>query len=125
MRKKITDLRKTDFLLKVLWLKAAFTAFRKTDKTEEILKNLETDDGASKTNRIRCPHCRWRPQKSSRWFCGDCDYPEYFYGGCGTGWNTFETGGVCPGCAHKWIWTSCLHCAKWSLHEDWYGRDAD
>lgn len=123
MTKKITNPQKTDFLLKIAWLKAAFTTFRKTDKTEQILKNPEADNNDSKTKRIRCPHCRWQPQKSSRWFCSDCDYPEYFYNGCGTSWNTFNTGGVCPGCSHKWIWTLCLRCAEWARHEDWYAGD--
>src|SRR6478735_882190 len=69
---------------------------------------------------IRCPLCRWRPSKSSRWFCGDLEYPENFHRGCGTRWNTFETRGVCPGCSHQWKWTVCLSCHRASPHEDWY-----
>ncbi len=123
--KKMTKPQRDIVLIRIVWLKTIFTAFQKTDKTGDILKNLETDENKPKTKRIRCPHCKWRPRKSSRWFCDDCDYPEYFYGGCGTSWNTFETGGVCPGCAHKWTWTSCLYCAKWARHEDWYEKDED
>lgn len=69
---------------------------------------------------IKCPICRWRPRTSDRWTCWDCEYPEYFYQGCGTEWNTFETGGECPTCFHQWVWTSCLSCWGWSKHEDWY-----
>jgi hypothetical protein len=112
----------TNLLVKIIWRQAIFTAFRKTEKTEEILKLLETDENELKERRIRCPHCRWQPVKSSRWFCADCDYPEYFYNGCFTSWNTFATEGVCPGCAHQWIWTSCLRCAEWARHEDWYEK---
>ncbi|MGD9563625.1 MAG: hypothetical protein AB7F88_16420 [Pyrinomonadaceae bacterium] len=72
---------------------------------------------------IRCPICRWRPLRSSRWTCGDCDFPEYFFDGCGTEWNTFETGGICPGCGHQWTWTSCLACWGWTRHEDWYADE--
>jgi len=41
-------------------------------------------------------------------------------GGCGTRWNTFWTGGVCPGCGYCWEITACLACKRFSLHKDWY-----
>jgi hypothetical protein len=69
---------------------------------------------------IRCPLCEWRPAPSSRWSCLWIDTPEPFFEACGTDWNTFATRGRCPGCSHQWRWTSCLRCAGWSLHEDWY-----
>ena len=75
--------------------------------------------------RIRCPHCRWQPERGSRWSCYPAGAPEHFLGGCGTSWNTFDTRGRCPGCSHQWRHTSCLACAKWSLHEDWYEREGD
>jgi hypothetical protein len=62
--------------------------------------------------RIRCPLCRWEPDRSSRWYCSHC----------ATTWNTFETGGVCPGCSHRWLDTACLRCSRWSRHADWYER---
>ena len=73
---------------------------------------------------IRCPLCEWRPRRSDVWVCWDVDHPENFFGGCGTAWNTFETGGICPRCLHQWIWTSCLRCLGWSRHEDWYEGEA-
>jgi hypothetical protein len=75
--------------------------------------------------RIRCPLCRWRPDAGSSWKCGDCAHPEYFFGGCGAAWNTFDTRGLCPGCGHQWRWTACLSCGNWSLHEDWYAKDGE
>ncbi|SFR92232.1 hypothetical protein SAMN05216570_0652 [Dyella sp. OK004] len=63
---------------------------------------------------IYCPLCTWRPAGSSRWLCA----PRM--GGCGTQWNTFWTGGVCPGCSYRWEITVCLTCKQFSLHEDWY-----
>ena len=66
--------------------------------------------------RIRCPKCAWRPKASDRWLCWNCGDPEFFFGGCGTSWNTFATKGRCPGCSHQWRWTVCLRCHNWSLH---------
>lgn len=83
---------------------------------------LESEDETS-SRRIRCPACRWEPRKTDLWHCGECPYPEGFYGGCGMAWNTFDTAGLCPGCGHQWLWTACLRCAVWSLHEDWYTSD--
>jgi hypothetical protein len=89
-------------------------------KIEEILKEGESD-----FSRIRCPICKWQPKATSRWFCADCGYPEYFSNGCGAYWNTFETQGKCPGCQHQWRWTSCLSCSEWSLHVDWYLKETE
>jgi hypothetical protein len=72
---------------------------------------------------IRCPLCKWRPKRSDAWTCWDVDHPEYFYGGCGTEWNTFATEGICPTCLHQWEWTSCFGCFMWSKHKDWYEND--
>jgi hypothetical protein len=52
------------------------------------------------------------PSRSSRWVCH-----------CGQVWNTFETGGVCPGCAYRWLVTACLSCHAYSPHADWYERE--
>jgi hypothetical protein len=62
--------------------------------------------------RIRCPKCKWRPQRTSRWGCT-----------CGHEWNTFETHGVCPACAFAWRDTACHRCNQWSPHADWYAKD--
>lgn len=86
------------------------------DKIETV---LQQDDDESKFSRIRCPQCKWQPTSSSSWVCGDGGPPEYF-SGCGTEWNTFDTRGRCPGCGHRWLWTACLWCGQYSLHEDWY-----
>ena len=87
------------------------------DFTKEAL-DRHTDAGG-----IRCPLCEWQPRPSSRWCCSECPRPEGLLSGCGTLWNTFETSGVCPGCSHRWQWTSCLACGGWSLHVDWYASD--
>jgi len=65
-------------------------------------------------------HAIHRPDASSRWCCHPHETPEPFFPGCGTVWNTFSTRGRCPGCDHQWLWTSCLSCGEWSLHQDWY-----
>jgi hypothetical protein len=60
---------------------------------------------------IYCPHCTWRPGPLDKWACVPA---------CGTDFNTFWTGGVCPGCGHHWQMTQCLSCQKYSPHKAWY-----
>jgi hypothetical protein len=64
--------------------------------------------------RIRCPRCAWEPQRHDLWTCT-----------CLFVWNTFDTGGVCPGCNRKWTETQCPRCREWSRHEDWYEDEPD
>lgn len=104
-----------------------FTLFQKglrpLDEADELARD-ETEEGED-FGRIRCPVCKWRPERSSLWYCGDCPHPEGLLKGCGAVWNTFETRGRCPGCAHQWRWTSCLSCWSWSRHEEWYEEEPD
>ena len=101
-----------------------FSLFQRSRAQEEIIDEaLQVIDEESDFSRIRCPLCQWQPDSSSRWACSDCGHPEYFYNACGMVWNTFATGGRCPGCGHQWRWTSCLNCWEWSLHEDWYTKE--
>jgi len=95
-------------------------SYKITPESEELIKRLAEQEETDDFEKIRCPKCDWQPEASSRWCCADADAPEYFYGGCFTMWNTFDTRGKCPTCAHQWIWTSCLSCHAWSRHEDWY-----
>ena|SRR5687768_13494856 len=88
------------------------------DESEPDISELGLNDAAMPG--IRCPICKWRPLRSSKWMCADSGPPEFFYDACGTEWNTFETRGLCPTCMHQWAWTSCLSCWGWSRHEDWY-----
>lgn len=69
-----------------------------------------------KTPEIYCPACRWRPGANARWSC----LPR-----CGTVWNTFATGGLCPGCGVRWQRTQCLACSAVSPHRDWYHDPMD
>jgi hypothetical protein len=124
MIKKKQVLRNVQKIMQRVLYDVIFTAYRKTAETEEIIKKLAEDDEKTDFQKIRCPICKWRPSKSSRWFCADCDFPENFSSGCGTMWNTFDTRGKCPTCTHQWIWTSCLQCGRWSHHEDWYAKKA-
>jgi hypothetical protein len=107
-------------LLQLLHLAIVFRLFQERLKPAETTKKGTAHDNAPGFSRIRCPLCKWRPKASSRWYCGDCDYPEYFFDGCGTAWNTFKTRGRCPGCGHQWRWTICLSCHRWFRHEEWY-----
>lgn len=74
------------------------------------LEQKQTTDRGGNGPRIRCPKCNWSPRAEDRWLCSKCRHV----------WNTFDTGGVCPGCLHQWTETMCLCCSQWSLHSDWY-----
>jgi hypothetical protein len=75
-----------------------------------------------KQPKIRCPICIWEPKKRDKWSCTPMGAPEHFSGGCGKVWHTFDTRGLCPGCKHQWLYTTCLRCGATSLHEDWYEK---
>ena len=60
---------------------------------------------------VRCPKCAWAPRAEHLWSCH-----------CGYRWNTFDTGGICPGCQYQWRETMCPACGKWSPHSDWYAH---
>jgi hypothetical protein len=58
---------------------------------------------------IRCPQCKWAPRTKNLWSCK-----------CGHHWNTFDTRGLCPGCAYQWEITGCVQCGAMSPHLEWY-----
>ncbi|HVW07389.1 MAG TPA: hypothetical protein VHC90_02345 [Bryobacteraceae bacterium] len=58
---------------------------------------------------FRCPRCEYRPPEADVWMCR-----------CGRSWNTFTTGGICPGCRHRWKVMACASCREWSPHPEWY-----
>jgi hypothetical protein len=116
---------KQKLLPRLYRIRVAFGLFQESSKPSESKSTAKSEAQTTNFSRIRCPLCQWQPNALSRWFCADCDYPEYFFAGCGTNWNTFTTQGRCPGCGHQWRWTSCLRCARWSLHQDWYEKDAN
>ena len=121
MRLKQKTFRRKIFLKAII-----FTLFQKIPKTDgNILDKVKEKDETADSSKIRCPLCRWQPRASSRWFCADAGFPEYYFDGCGTMWNTFATRGVCPDCAHRWQWTTCLACHKMSRHKDWYAKKDD
>jgi hypothetical protein len=86
---------------------------RALDEGETKLPAVELDDSLARDAGIRCPKCAWAPRASDRWECS-----------CGFQWNTFDTQGRCPACAHVWEDTQCLACNRWSRHADWYVRAA-
>lgn len=114
--RKLPTPRYSDRMLQELWLKGPARPL-----IVPTVADLIEDDDDSRG--IRCPLCAWVPRESDVWSCVGGDSPEHFTGGCGTVWHTFDTGGVCPGCAHQWEWTSCLRCHGWSRHKEWYGEE--
>ena len=93
----------------------------KKSEAPKIVTDERVDPGReTSAPRIRCPKCHWQPDRASTWVCISGPGPEPPFDSCGTAWNTFDTGGRCPGCSHQWQWTTCLHCHEWSPHLDWY-----
>lgn len=93
---------------------------KKSERPTPVTIDLSDLDRLGAHRRIRCPICQWQPDSSSTWVCWSGPGPEPPFEACGTAWNTFDTGGRCPGCAHQWDWTTCLSCGEWSRHVDWY-----
>ena len=78
------------------------------------IADRERDARLGGGGRIRCPRCRWEPERGDRWSCV-----------CGHLWNTFETGGVCPECQRRWKETQCQRCLGWSPHPHWYESEGE
>jgi DNA-directed RNA polymerase subunit RPC12/RpoP len=95
---------------------------KRDDVARDLVVDVERIDADDPLRGIRCPACAWRPEASSLWSCLWTEPPEPRFDWCGTVWNTFLTRGRCPGCGHQWQWTSCLRCAQWSRHDEWYER---
>jgi hypothetical protein len=117
MKRRQADISR---FIRLLWWKRAIAMLERTEEYDEILKDLALEKSDDKFARIRCPACKWRPDASSRWTCCDPAFMEHPTGGCHRSWNTFDTRGICPGCRHQWIKTTCLRCGVHSPHEDWY-----
>lgn len=56
-----------------------------------------------------CPSCRKAPPIGNFWRCGQCQQ----------GFDTFQTGGVCPHCDVSYPVTACLDCRRTYPMSDW------
>ncbi len=61
-----------------------------------------------------CPACGAAPLIGPRWRCGQC----------GTAFDTFATGAVCPTCATRFTTTQCMDCGEQNPPDWWSGRRA-
>jgi hypothetical protein len=86
-----------------------FLLLRRGPGAADLREVEKRDERTTGRSRIRCPRCAWEPGRDDLWMCT-----------CGHAWNTFDTGGVCPACGHRWRETQCMRCLEWSLHEAWY-----
>lgn len=59
-----------------------------------------------------CPSCGAAPLTGPRWRCGQC----------GTAFDTFATGAVCPSCSTRFTTTQCMDCGAQSPPDWWAGR---
>lgn len=60
-------------------------------------------------SRFACPHCLESPPAGSFWGCGRC----------GTGFDIFASGAICPRCAATFQEVRCIHCGKNSPLLQW------
>jgi Zn-dependent protease len=58
-----------------------------------------------------CPACKASPPMGEFWKCGQCRQP----------FDTFVTGGVCPGCGARFEVTRCLDCGAAHPMHEWSG----
>lgn len=56
-----------------------------------------------------CPSCRSAPPLGTHWRCAQC----------GQGFDTFETGGVCPNCSAAYSTTMCMDCGESRAIQEW------
>jgi len=56
-----------------------------------------------------CPGCRMAPLLGAYWRCDECEQPL----------DTFETGGVCPHCAHRHATILCVDCRESHPMSEW------
>src|SRR5216684_7437292 len=63
------------YVLRLLHFAVAYRLFQDRLKPTGTPERATACDKAREFSRVRCPLCKWRPNASSRWYCGDCDYP--------------------------------------------------
>jgi hypothetical protein len=75
-------------------------------KTAQALRNLEK---LPRRRGFACPSCHTAPPVGPFWSCNHC----------GTQFDTFQTGGVCPQCSARFENTTCLDCRHKSPIAQW------
>lgn len=75
-------------------------------KSARALRELEK---IPRRKGFACPSCKTSPPMGSFWKCNQC----------GTDFDTFETGGVCPQCSARFATTTCLDCRRPAPIAEW------
>jgi Zn-dependent protease len=75
-------------------------------KTAKALRSLEK---LPRRSGFACPSCRTAPPIGAYWKCSKC----------GSSFDTFQTGGVCPQCSATFDKTTCLDCRRQSPIAEW------
>jgi Zn-dependent protease len=98
-----------------LWLGilAAFMALRSWAGFQQA-RALARLARAPRHEGLACPSCRAAPLKGAYW---QCDH-------CRQSFDTFEHGGVCPGCAKQFDTTACLECRNRHPLSEWLLQEA-
>jgi Zn-dependent protease len=90
-------------------LLAAFVAFLSWRGFQQgrALMKLEQ---APRYRELACPKCSAAPLKGEFWGCAEC----------GTRFDTFLEGGICPGCGREFHKVQCLECGQAFPHNEWF-----
>jgi Zn-dependent protease len=88
---------------------AIFAAMRSWSGFQQA-QALTRLDAAPRHSEAICPSCGAHPIAGSFWTCSRCR----------TRFDTFATGGRCPGCDGRFEMTTCPECLKASPFVDWY-----
>jgi Zn-dependent protease len=93
----------------ILVVLAAFVAFLSWRGFQQG-RALMTLEQAPRYRDLVCPKCGAAPLKGEFWGCAEC----------GTRFDTFLEGGVCPGCGKVFHKVQCLECGQAFPHNEWF-----
>lgn len=103
------------FVLLAFWMQSIWTALIAAYAGLNCWNGFKSAQALRKLERIprrqgfACPSCKTSPPMGPFWKCNQC----------GTGFDTFETGGVCPQCSARFATTSCLDCRRPAPIAEW------
>ena len=103
------------FVLLAVWMQSVWTGLIAAYAGFNCWNGFKSAQALRKLERIprrqgfACPSCKTSPPIGSFWKCNHC----------GTGFDTFETGGVCPQCSARFASTTCLDCRRQAPIAEW------
>lgn len=103
------------FILLALWMQSVWTGLIAAYAGFNCWNGFKSAQALRKLERIprragfACPSCKASPPVGPVWKCNQC----------GAGFDTFETGGICPQCSARFATTTCLDCRRQAPIAEW------